>query len=179
VELVAAVDQRGAITGFVLIPASTEERWGAEALLRWRAAPAAPAPTAAELAPVPGPAHRRRGQRLGPTGPIAPRLGAGPPAAGPYLTDRGLRGADWPRHRRAHDGATVLAGATRQLRSLRRVVASAFTTLTEVLGLSFPRARSSWGPLARVGAKAAAHNLARFLNHLFARPSFSVFDPLA
>src|SRR5438128_4129150 len=113
VELIAAVDQHGAISGFVLIPASTEERWGAEALLRWRAAPTAPAPTAAELAPVLGPAHRRRGQRLGPTGPIAPRLGAGAPTEAPYLTDRGLRGAAWQRHWRDHLGATVLAGASR------------------------------------------------------------------
>ena len=28
VELVAAVDPRGAVTGFVLVPAGTEERWG-------------------------------------------------------------------------------------------------------------------------------------------------------
>ena len=178
VELVAAVGPHGAITGFVLIPASTEERWGAEALLRWRAAPAAPAPTAAELAPVLGPAHRRRGQRRGPTGPIAPRLGAGAPAAGPYLTDRGLRGRAWQRHWRAHHGATVLAGASRGLRSRRQVVESAFNALTDALGLRFPRARSHWGLLARVGAKVAAHNLALLVNHLCASRPFARFDPL-
>jgi hypothetical protein len=179
VELIAAVDQRGAISGFVLIPASTEERWGAEALLRWRAAPDAPAPTAAELAPVLGPAHRRRGQRLGPTGPIGGRPGAGAPAAGPYLTDRGLRGRAWQRHWAADYGATVLAGASRGLRSLRQVVESAFNALTDALGLTFPRARGHWGLLARVGAKVAAFNLALLLNHLFDRPPFSLFDPLA
>jgi hypothetical protein len=179
VELVAAVDQHGAITGFVLIPAGTEERWGAEALLRWRAAPAAPAPTAAELAPVLGPAHRRRGQRTGPTGPIAPRLGAGTPAAGPGLTDRGLRGRAWQRHWADHYGATVLAGASRGLRSLRQVVESAFNALTDAVGLRFPRARSHWGLLARVGAKVAAYNLALLVNHLFDRPPFALFDPLA
>ena len=178
VELIAAVGPHGAITGFVLIPASTEERWGAEALLRWRAAPDAPAPTAAELAPVLGPAHRRRGQRLGPTGPIAPRLGAGAPADAPYLTDRGLRGAAWQRHWREHHGATVLAGATRRLRGLRQVVESAFNALTDALGLVFPRARSHWGLLARLGAKVAAHNLALLVNHLHTRPPFARFDPL-
>jgi hypothetical protein len=179
VEVIAAVGQHGAITGFVLIPASTEERWGAEALLRWRAAPTAPVPTAAQLAPVLGPAHRRRGQRTGPTGPIGGRPGAGPPAAGPYLTDRGLRGRDWQGHWREHYGATVLAGATRQLRGLRQVVERAFSALTDALGLRFPRARSHWGLLARVGAKVAAYNLALLVNHLFDRPTFSLFDPLA
>src|SRR5919204_2366335 len=36
VALLAAVGPHGAVTGFVLTPASTGERWGAEALLRWR-----------------------------------------------------------------------------------------------------------------------------------------------
>jgi hypothetical protein len=179
VELVAAVSPAGAITGVVLLPASTEERWGAEALLRWRAAPAAPAPTAAELAPVLGPAHRRRGHRLGPTGPIGARPGAGAPADGPYLADRGLRGAAWQRHWRAAHGAAVLAGASRWLRGRRQVVETAFATLTDALGLKFPRARTHWGLLARIGAKVAAHNLALLLNHLCGRPPFSRFDPLA
>jgi hypothetical protein len=191
VELVAAVSPAGAVTGFVLVPAATEERWGAEALLRWRAAPAAPAPTAAELAPVLGPAHRRRGQRTGPTGPIAPRLGAGAPAAGPYLADRGLRGAAWGQHWRAAYGAAVLTPASaapadpaprrtaRWARGLRQVVESAFQVLTDVLGLKFPRARSPWGLLARIGAKVAAYNLALLVNHACARPAFSLFDPLS
>ena len=191
VELVAAVSPAGAITGFVLIPASTEERRGAAALLRWRAAPAAPAPTAAALAPVPGPAHRRRGQRTGPTGPIAPRLGAGAPAAGPYPADRGLRGAAWGQHRRDHDGAAVLTPARAapadpaagratapRARGLRQGVESAFHALTDVLGLTFPRARTPGGLLARVGAKVAAHDLALLLNHRFDRPAFALFDPL-
>ena len=177
--------------GVVLIPASTEERRGAAALLRWRAAPAAPAPTAAALAPVPGPAHRRRGQRTGPTGPIAPRLGAGAPAAGPYPADRGLRGAAWGQHRRDHDGAAVLTPARAapadpaagratapRARGLRQGVESAFHALTDVLGLTFPRARTPGGLLARVGAKVVAYDLALLLNHLFDRPAFALFDPL-
>src|SRR6266508_5974193 len=177
--------------GVVLIPASTEERRGAAALLRWRAAPAAPAPTAAALAPVPGPAHRRRGQRTGPTGPIAPRLGAGAPAAGPYPADRGLRGAAGGQHRRDHDGAAVLTPARAapadpaagratapRARGLRQGVESAFQVLTAVLDLTFPRARTPAGLLARIGAKVATYDLALLLNHLFYRSTFSLFDPL-
>jgi hypothetical protein len=111
VELIAAVDPHGAITGFVLIPASTEERWGVDALLRWRSDPQGPPPTAEDLAPFLGPSHRTGGRRIGPTGPIAPRLGVGRPAAGPYLADRGERGAAWGRHWRDHYGAVVLTKA--------------------------------------------------------------------
>jgi hypothetical protein len=186
VKLLAAVDPHGCVSGFVLIPAGTEERWGAEALLRWRAAPAAPAPTAAELAPVLGPAHRRRGRRAGPTGPIGPPAGVGPPAAGPYVADAGLRGAAWAAHWRAAAGAAVLSTAdvpwgpvVRPLASLRQGVETAFAALTGPLGLAFPRARSRWGLWARVGAKVAALNLARYLNHLFGRPLLSLPSPLA
>jgi hypothetical protein len=215
VELVAAVDPSGAITGFVLIPAGTEERWGVDALLRWRADPDGPPPTAEDLAPFLGPSHRNGGQRIGPTGPIAPRLGAGRPAAGPYLADRGERGAAWRRHWRDHYGAAVLTKAdyppiprpapaippdpaadrhaadawgtaqaqqrraARWLSGRRQVVETAFHSLTALLGLPFPRARSSWGLLARTGAKVAAHNLLLLVNLLVGRPAFSTFDPLA
>jgi hypothetical protein len=78
VELVATLSPDGPITGFVLTPAQTAEHWGVEALLRWRVAPTAPAPTEAELRPVLGPSHEPGGaggtnradcapQRRGPT----------------------------------------------------------------------------------------------------------------
>ncbi len=57
-KLLLAVLPRGGVTGFVLAPASTEDRWLADALLGWR------------VAPMPGPASGRTcsGHR-GPTGP--------------------------------------------------------------------------------------------------------------
>jgi hypothetical protein len=79
VKLFTAVNAHGLITGFVLAPASSEEHWSAEALLRWRCWPQAAAPRLADLAdilprmspawsapPPPGshrshhPCHRRR-----------------------------------------------------------------------------------------------------------------------
>src|SRR5204863_246788 len=60
--------------------------------------------------------------------------------------------------------------AARWLSGLRQVVETAFQTLTGVLGLTFPRARSFRGLLARTGAKVAAHNLALLVNHLVGRP---------
>lgn len=186
VKLIAAVDPHGCVSGFVLAPAATEEHWGAEALFRWRADPAAPAPTADGLAPVLGPAHRHHGRRLGPTGPIGPRAGVGQHTAVPYVSDGGLRGRDWHAHWTSTWGATVLCVADapwgpvmRPLANLRQGVESAFSALTGTFGLTFPRARSRWGLWARVGAKVAALNLTRLLNHLVHRPLLSLLSPFA
>lgn len=192
-KLVAAVTPSGQVTGFVLSPANTEERWSAEALLRWRVAPSAPAVHAEDLAEVLGPAHRRHGQRLGPTGPISSWLSVGSPSDGPYLADLGFRGTAWTRHWRQDYGAVVLTkadyatlaeptqrrAAQRWLNGLRQVIETVNGCLTERFGLKFPRARTYWGVLTRVAAKVAAHNLAIHINLCFGRPLFAAFNPLA
>src|SRR5207249_4021797 len=48
VALLGAVTPRGLLSGFVRGPATTQERWLAEALVRWRHAPTAPLPSAAD-----------------------------------------------------------------------------------------------------------------------------------
>lgn len=63
VKLLLAVNAQGLITGFVFGPANTEERWLAEALLRWRAFPQAAPPQAADLVTVLPPDHPGRGPR--------------------------------------------------------------------------------------------------------------------
>jgi hypothetical protein len=192
VHLVAAVGAHGAISGWVIGPANTAERWLADALLRWRWTPLAPAPTADDLALVLGPTHAAGGQRLGPTGRLAPRLAAGIWTAAPYLADRGFAGAAWEQHWRTAYGATLLhkghyraiadARAQRQathwLCGLRQIVETAFGGLTDVFGLSFPRARTYWGLLTRLSAKVAAFNLAVYINQRFGRPLFAFFNPL-
>ncbi len=191
VKLEACVNAQGTINGFVFGPANTEEHWLAESLFRWRRYPEAPAPTAQELAPVLGPAHRHRGQRLGPSGPIGPRIGAGKPSSVPCISDLGLRGQNWHQHWREDYRTTVLTKAiyaelpeqekrkaSRWLSGLRQVVETVFSQLTDVLGLSFPKARSYQGLMARIGAKVAALNIAIFVNYHFGRPTFSLFNPL-
>lgn len=191
VHPVAAVHPAGVLTGFAGGPADTGERWLAEALLRWRRDPLAPQPTAAELAAVLGPSHRKGGARLGPTGPLWGRTAAGRPAAGPYVLDLGFRSARWQAYWRAAYGAAGLtkadlpADATpaqrRALRhtvcSVRQVVETAFGGLTDRFGLEFPRARTLPGLLARLGAKVAAFNLSVYLNHLLGRPPFTAYNP--
>jgi hypothetical protein len=186
-ELLLAVDAHGQITGAVSGPANTEEHWLADALLRWRVDATAAAPTAAELDPALGPAHRRRGARQGPTGPLFRRGAAGAPADGPYLGDLGFRGRDWARHWRSDYGAGVLTKADyprgpegrpgrRWLSGLRQVVETVNGWLEDRFGLHFPRARTAWGLQTRLAAKLAAFNLAVHCNHLHGRPPFEAIE---
>lgn len=193
VDLLLSVQPNGAITGFVVGPANTEDRWFAEALLRWRRFPEASPPRAEELAEVLPPAHRHQGRRLGPTGPIASWLGVGQYSQEPYLADLGFRGVDWIHHWFVHYGARVLTKADyetisdpherhkarRWLNGLRQVIETVNGCLDDRLGLKFPRARTYWGLLTRLAAKVAAHNVAVHVNYLFDRSPFAAFDPLS
>ncbi len=193
VKLLASVTPQGTVSGFVLAPANTDDRWVAEALLCWRQDPTVPAPGLAEVSRVLGPSHRRGGKRRGPTGPLGWAVSAGQPPDSPYLADVGFRGQAWRAHWQADYGAVVLLKsdylgapsdperrrARRWVSSLRQRVETVFEGLTDTFGLKFPRARSWWGLLARLGAKVAAFNLAIYVNHLFHRPIFDFFNPLA
>jgi hypothetical protein len=191
VQLLTEVDANGFITGFVIGPANTSERWLAEALLRWRADPEAGMPTAEELAPVLGPTHLKGGKRVGPTGPIFPYLGVGELADHDELGDLAFQGQAWIRHWHDHYHATVLTKAAyrdfepsdrklacRSLASLRQIVETSNNALTSVFGLKFPRAHTLWGLLTRLAAKVAAYDIALFFNYLTHRPTFSIFLPL-
>lgn len=199
VELLLAVSRDGQVTGFVFGPADTEERWLAEALLRWRFNPQAPVPTVAELVGVLGKKRRNGEPWVGPTGPMF-AAGVGEVVSGLYLGDLGFEGCSWADHWREDYGAMVLTSASYdhlaytppdpeaasrerrqarlQLSSLRQVIETVNSCLDGVLGLKFPRARSLWGLLARIGAKIAALNLAIHINLLTDRPTFSLFNPL-
>jgi len=182
-RLLLSVDAHGSITGAVSGPANTEERWLAEALFSRRVDPAAPNPTAEELAPVLGPAHRRGGHRQGPTGSLSLRLAAGAWGAEPYLGDQGYRGTNWRTHWQGDLGATVLLksdyppGPGRSwFAGLRQVVETVNGYLEEYVGLHFPRARTAWGLQTRLAAKLLAANLARYFNALHARPLFAALE---
>jgi hypothetical protein len=193
VKMVAAVSPSGIVTGFVIAPASTEERWSVDALLRWRNDPSAPPPNAAALAEVLGTSHRLKGRRRGPTGPLHGCFSAGQTGRGCYLADEGERGAAWHDHWARDYGASVLTASAligqlseeeappfrRSLRRSRQVVETIFSSLERVFGIKFPRARTVWGLIARIGAKVAAHNLLTCLNYRFERPAFSLYDPFS
>lgn len=190
VKLMPGVSQTGLITGFVFGPASTEERFLAEALFRGRHAPEALPPTGPEMDEILGPTHHQGGKRVGPNGPIA-CFGAGQATSVPYISDLGLKGDAWQKHWLDTYGVRVLTKdiyknlesnerkkGCRWLSSLRQPVETTFNWLASDLGLKFPRARSWWGLLARIGAKIAAFNLALSFNYLTGRPTYSLFDPI-
>jgi hypothetical protein len=179
-QLWLAVTDEGAISGFVLGPANTDARYLADALWCWRQDPTATPWTGATLPP----AHRRGGQRRGPTGRIWPRTGVGAPDPGPYLSDRGLRGTAWATHWQAAYGVEVLTHASytgptaaadrRWHAAARQVVETVNAHLTADFGLAFPGARTRGGLLARIAAKRLAFNLGLCLNRLFGRPAFAL-----
>ena len=188
-HLLLTVTPCGLITGFTLGPGGTEERWVADALLRWRQDPMASAPTLAELRPRVRTDHAGR-PTVGPTGPMGPSTGAGTAHGRPILADLGFTGVKWIGHWREDYGASVLTQAdyarepraawreaTRWFHGLRQVVETVNGWLDARFGLKRPRAHTYWGVLTRVAAKVAAFNLGVYLNHLFGRPPFAFFDP--
>jgi hypothetical protein len=183
--LLDAVCPHGTVTGFVVGPAATQERWLAETLLRWRQDPSAPPPTLEENASIVG--RRHRAAAIGPTGPLHGRLSAGA-ASSYYLGDAGFAGSTWQQHWRQTYGAYVLTHADPPVAALpgirasyaaaRQVVETVHSILLGTFGLAFPRARTAWGLRARLAAKIAAFNLAVLLNYQAGRPPFSIFNPL-
>jgi hypothetical protein len=190
VKVLAGVDNLGFLTGWVVGPASTGERWLAEALFVWRRWPSAALPTPEALAGVLGPSHHAAGQRVGARGPIRGRCSAGQPAAGATLADLGLQGAAWRAHWRSDLGATVLLksdygqgptqpDARRWFNRHRQSVERLFSTLQRAFRLGCPRARTFWGLLTRLAAMASAYNLAVALNYAWHRPSHAILSPFA
>ena len=184
-ELLVAATDAGAVTGFLLGPPATDDRWLADALLCWRRDPTDLPWTPADLPP----SHHAGGGRVGPTGPIWPRDAAGHPAGAPYLADGGFHGATWAAHWHDDYGATVLtpralspdkaAPVRRQFAGWRQVIETVNDLLTEVFHLPFPRARSPLGLLTRVAAKLAALNLGLPINRHLGRPPFALASLLA
>ncbi len=179
VKLVLSVTPDGTITGFVAGPASTEERWLAEALFAGRATP-----LSAPWLGLPPHAVRQATSQpyVGPNGPVWPRLGVGRRARA-YLGDLGYRGADWQAHWQAELGARVLTKAAfpddnRQAQwahaSLRQIVETVNGWLKRQFGLEFPGAKTLWGLKTRVAGKLVAHNLGILLNRHFGRPTLAL-----
>lgn len=174
----------GAITGFVIGPADTEERWLAEAWACWRA-DASAQPWNGQQHRLP-PSHKRGGRHRGPTGPRWPCDGAGRATTAPVLADLGYRGAHWQAHWRHDYGATILTtntyqgdqapAARRQHHGRRQIIETVNGILAQTFHLHFPNAHSLWGLRARLAAKLLAFNLAVRLNALWGRTLLAFAD---
>ena len=172
VRLMMVISQSGVATGWVLASGNVQERWGAELLFSTRAG------TAQLQGPLDPETHQPT--VTPPSDWMAPVSSCGAALNKPVMTDSGFRGDDWLQHWATAYGVQVLpppkqaAGATRHWwSSLRQVVETTFSNLTENFGLKYPGAHTSWGLLTRVAAKVAAYNLGILMNRLLGRPDFA------
>lgn len=174
-RLLLAVAADGPITGFVVGPGSTQDRWQLEALLTWRACPGAPL-RPPEALPK---SHAKGGERVGPAGPSWWPESVGRRATCPFIGDTGFAGAAWQPYWRDALGQVVLTPvgmgrrAKRQFSGWRQTIETINAVLSDTLHLSFPLAKTMWGVVHRIAAKSAACNLGIWLNRQFGR------DPLA
>lgn len=176
VKLGLAASPQGLITGFILAPARTGDRWPAEYLFYYRNQGLGKLARAEDL--------RYQGKRRGPGGAIWSKQGAGQTNPPLYLTDRGFNGVWWQAHWENEYKTLVLnpdsyrgeeAPELRQLHSShRQVIENVNEHLSDDLGLNRIGARSPVGLLARVAAKLLAFNIGVWLNKIFDRPTFAL-----
>jgi hypothetical protein len=181
-KVVLSCTPSGAITGFVVGPADTEERWLAEAWACWRDDPTA-RPWDADAHGLP-PSHKRGGRHRGPTGPIWPHDGAGQPTWAPVIADKGFRGEHWATHWLGDYGVAIrtddhyqgtAAPTDRRLHHRdRQIIETVNGHLVHTFHLHFPNARSFWGLRARLAAKLLAFNLGLWLNTSLGRPPLAL-----
>ena len=177
--LLLAVAADGPITGFVLGPANTQDRWLLDALLTWRVRPDGVPWTVDDVPPE----HRRGGGGyVGPTGPRWWPDSAGHHGTGIYLADRGFTGKAWLPHWRQDTGAEVLPGDAPDLpdwlrrthHGWRQIIETVNEKLADVFHLPFPKAKTMWGVVTRVAAKCAACTLGIWCNRQFDRDDLAV-----
>lgn len=178
VKLALSVNPQGFISGFIIAPAKTSERWPAEYLLCYRNDPSGKPAKVEDLPP----SHGKK--RVGPAGIIWPKEGIGRNNPCLYLTDRGFKGRWWEQHWETEYKTMVVtpdsyvgdnASKLRHMHSSsRQVIEDVNEHLTDDLGLNHIGARSPKGLLARIAAKLAAFNIGLRLNQLFGRPNFAL-----
>jgi len=172
VRLMMVISRDGVAMGWVLASGNVQERWLAELLFSARTGrPRLQGPLQPET-------HQPK--VTPPTDWMVPVPSCGAASRKPVITDSGFRGDDWLEHWATAYGAHVLPRphqASRATRhwwsSMRQVVETTFSNLTESFGLKYPGAHTSWGLLTRVAAKVAAYNLGILMNRLLGRPDFA------
>lgn len=177
-KLGLSVSPLGPVTGFILAPARTSDRWSAEYLFCHRHDPMGQ-PVKVEDLP---PSHGK--PRTGPAGLIWPEEGSGSRNPQLYLTDRGFNGVWWMEHWEIDYQTLVLnpdsyggeeAAELRHLHSsYRQTVENVNEHLSDDLGLNRVGARGVQGLLARIAAKLLAFNIGVWLNKLFDRPTYAI-----
>jgi hypothetical protein len=176
-RLLLTLSPAGVITGLVVAPARTQDRWLLEHLLTWRVTPEG---LPWSVADIPRTARRPQG-RVGPTGPVWWPGSAGVARSGHYLADRGFAGAVWHEHGRQDLAAEVLTttrlprgdARRRWHNTHRQIVETVNDLLTDTFHLAFPKGKTMWGMVTRIVAKCTAVNLSIWCNRHLGRPDLA------
>jgi hypothetical protein len=171
-QLLTSVTRRGVVTGWLLGPADSDDRWLLQAFLSARAGQRV----------LLKPAGDKKHSLPPPAGSVGPDLAVGQARPRPYLADQGFNGARW-RHlwqEQYHvDVISVPPANTaeawsspwkRWLARHRQIVDTVFARLVTVFGLNRLEAHSRWGQFTRLAAQMAAYNLGIWFNRLLGRP---------
>jgi hypothetical protein len=160
-HMMLAVNPTGVITGFGFGPASTKDQRLADTFF----------------------ALRRYPQPCWP--------GAGAPAQGPYVVDKGFEGAGYQTAWRWHYGASVICPPKRNSRRLwpkrlrrwlagvRQIVETVYEKLYHTFRLDRERPHDLCGFQARLAAKIMLHNFCLWLNEQLGRPRLAFADLVA
>jgi Transposase DDE domain len=118
-------------------------------------------------------------------------LGAGAPAQGPYVVDKGFEGAAWQTAWRQHYGAAILCPPKRNstrpwpkrlrrwLAGRRQLVETVYDKLYHAFRLDRERPHELQGFQARLAAKITLHNFCIWLNEQLDRPRLAFADLVA
>jgi hypothetical protein len=179
-QLVLLTAPDGVITGMLVGPANTEERWLLDAVLGWRADPTEPL---WNQDTIPLPPERRSVGYVGPTGPRWSPATVGKRRTTVYLVDNGFTGEHWHTHWQTDYAATVitfkdypLAGAAARAahHHQRFRIETVYAALKDVFHLERPGGHTMWGVVTRIIAKCTAFNCALWMNRRFGRPSMAI-----
>lgn len=173
-QLLLAVHQHRAITGWLVGAATLDDRWMLQGLVSARQG---------DMALVAPPSSRRPRHPCAtvPTSQVMPTVAANTGHARPYLADRGFNGRRWQQHWAGWQAQVISqppanapdAWTRTQARghcSRRQLVETVASSLIDTMGLGRLQAHSRWGQLTRIAAKCAAYNFGVWFNRLLGRP---------
>jgi hypothetical protein len=171
----ASVLPCGAVTGWIIASAHSDDRWLLQALISQRHG----------QFEVAGPASKQENRPSIPPEHMGPQLAIGRAVTAYYLADQGFNGWRWRTFWETrycthvisapatHERGAWSRTTRRWLSSHRQIIETAFSILTNVFDLQRLQAHSRGGQYTRVSIAMAAYNLGIYINRLSGRPDLS------